>query len=304
MFYVRGILVCVSVFVVVYVTTSWMAGCWWRAIARIAGDSSNLLFALRMAPAVLAVISVAALVLPSYVRFEPRVGEETIGVVPLLLSTSFALLATTGIWRVWQALRSTRKCVREWTVRASHGNVAGAVLVNSKTAPPVVLAGVSKSMLLISSAAYSALTATELERAIAHEMSHRRASDNLKKLILRAFQFPGMESLEKGWREAIEYSADAHAVESAAEAVELASALVKIARLQAAEMPDLVSGLVDGAPSGLERRIERLLHWRAEPRRAASWRHWHMAVIAALAVICACPSLLRGVHAITELLMR
>src|SRR6185437_7616982 len=139
--------------------------------------------------------------------------------------------------------------------------------------PPVALAGVWKSTLVVSCAAKSMLTPAELDRAIAHEASHRRASDNFKKLLLRALAFPGMSGLEKAWLEAIEFSADSAAVHSEAEALDLASALVKIARLNGAcALPELASGLVDGARSSLEARIERLLQWRAETPRSGRGR--------------------------------
>ncbi|MGH9521745.1 MAG: hypothetical protein ACRD3E_04350 [Terriglobales bacterium] len=306
MFYLRGILLCASAFVMVYAAASLVIGRWWRRVAGAAGSSSNVLFALRMVPAVAAAIAVTAFVLPSFLRFEPRVAEETIGWIPLLLSTTFVFLTIAGASRVWLALRRTRECVRQWTSRAVADFIPGAVLVDSPLAPPVVLAGISKSTLVISAAAQSVLTQPELERAIAHEISHRRASDNLKKLLLRAFEFPGMTGLEQAWREAIELSADSKAVHSEADALDLASALVKIARLQRAELPELASGLVDGPQSGLQLRIERLLHWRVEQRQSvvSQGRLQFSAAIALIAVLCACPGLLRGVHIVTELLMR
>ena len=304
MFYLRGALVCVSVFVLVYVCASVGVGRWWRAVAR--RRSANGLFALRMTPVVSALLVVAALAIPSFIRYEPRGAEEGLGAIPLVMAAVFLVLAIQGASRAWMAVRRTGDCVRRWTYEAGDAEVAGAVVVDSPDAPAVALAGVTNTTMLISAAAHSALTPAELRRAIAHEMSHRRASDNLKKLLLRAFAFPGMAQLERAWLEAIELSADHQAVHSPAEALDLASALVKISRIDCAqELPPLASGLADGPQSSLELRVQRLLHWTAEgPRSNAARRLIMFSVVAFAGVACNYAALLHAMHGATELLVR
>lgn len=311
MFYLRGALICISVLVLVYSGTSLAVGRSWRMLARLAGGRparhvANSLFALRMLPIVFATLVVAAFAVPSFLLLEPRASEEAIGLIPALLSAAFVLLAVIGAFRVWKALRHMQDCLRRWVSRSVDIDSLGAVLAKMPDAPPVALAGVWKSTLVISTAAKSTLSAGELERAVAHEASHRRASDNLKKLLLCAFGFPGMSPLDRAWREAIEFSADSEAVSTQAEALDLASALVKIARLHAGSpLPELASGLADGPHSTLEKRIQRLLHWSAEtPVRRSGRQLPAFACALLLLVACNYPVLLQGLHVATELLVR
>lgn len=311
MFYLRGALICFSVLVLVYAGTSLAVGRSWKLLARMSGGRparavANSLFALRMLPIVAAVLVVAILAVPSFLLLEPRGGEEAIGIIPALLSAGFVVLATVGVRRGWIAIRHTRNCLRRWVSRRADIESLGAVVTNQPDAPPVALAGVWKATLVISAAAKAALSTAELERAVAHEASHLRASDNLKKLLLCAFTFPGMSPLDRAWREAIEFSADAEAVHSQAEALDLASALVKIARLHAGNpLPELVSGLADGQRSTLEARIRRLLHWSAEmPSRRPRVQLQAVACALLLLVACNYPVLLQGLHVATELLVR
>lgn len=302
MFWLRGALVSMSVCVVVYACVSLLVGRWWRVMARLTGDSADALFALRTAPLTAATFIVAALSIPSFWRYEPRQVEEAIGPVALLLSAVFVALVVAGTLRARSALRQTNRCVREWTGDCHESTVE----VDSPNAPPVALAGIRKSQLLISAAARSVLSAAEMERAIAHELSHHRARDNFKKLFLSAGAFPGMAALERAWLGAIELSADANAVRSHAEALDLASALVKIARLHdRSELPRLVSGFLDGAPASLESRIQRLLHWTPAPKNVDRLRALY-ASACALALVLACTylPLLHGMHAFTEFLVR
>jgi beta-lactamase regulating signal transducer with metallopeptidase domain len=306
MFWLRGVLVCISVFVLVYVCGSVAIGRAWRALARLAGSmSANTLYGLRMGPAVLAMLAVATLAVPSFLRYEPRVVEEGIGEIPLLLTVAFLLLAGSGYMRAWRALRHTERCLRRWTCGASSDIGTDAVLVDAPEAPPIALAGVGKATLLVSVEARALLTGPELERAIAHERSHRRAADNLKKLLLRACGFPGMAGLERAWLGAIELSADAKAVHSRDEALDLASALVKIARLHdGTALPELVSGFVDGPPATIELRVQRLLHWTRERSSQRPLRVLVPVLFALLLLACNYLPLLHSIHAATEFLVR
>jgi len=62
-------------------------------------------------------------------------------------------------------------------------------------------------------------------------MAHAHRRDNLKKLLFRFCAFPGMSRLEAAWCEAEEMAADDAAVASVGDALDLASALIKLSRL-------------------------------------------------------------------------
>src|SRR5262249_56091405 len=84
---------------------------------------------------------------------------------------------------------------------------------------------------------FQSLTREEMAAAIADEGGHLAARDNLKRAALRACRdalaiFPCGASLDRAWAEASEAAADEHAARGeSAVALDLASALIKIARL-------------------------------------------------------------------------
>jgi hypothetical protein len=104
-----------------------------------------------------------------------------------------------------------------------------------------------------------------------HEHGHLAAHDNLKRAALRASRdvlmlVPAGRTLDNAWVEHSEAAADEHAARAggAPLALELASALVKIARLvPAGATPRMPAGAFlfgeDGA-AGLAGRIRRLAH--------------------------------------------
>ncbi len=117
------------------------------------------------------------------------------------------------------------------------------------------------------------LTASELQTALQHEVAHVRRRDNLKKLLLRFVAFPGMAALEAAWLEATEMAADDAAVSNAAEALDLAAALLKLSRLNPSGSVDpaiaMTAALVNSPAAVMNARVQRLLAW-SDDRRASS----------------------------------
>ena len=170
-------------------------------------------------------------------------------------------------------------------------------------APIVALVGILRPRLFITRRVVAALTDEELAASVAHELGHRRALDNLKRLAMRtAPDFLATTSvagaLERRWASASEHVADRSACEMAALAdrgrarCALASAIVKVARMMPPMAPaaepicTLVDGgdiasrvrslLDDGAPAAATPRAHRLRAsappWPPLPWRSAS-RH-------------------------------
>src|SRR5882672_11362949 len=84
------------------------------------------------------------------------------------------------------------------------------------------------------------LSDREVRAAVSHEKAHSLSRDNLKKAILNSLRFPGMANLEEAWQESSELAADDGAVSSRDEALNLAAALIKLARhFSCRAMPDL-----------------------------------------------------------------
>ena len=316
MFYLRGLLLSLSAFVLLYGVSSVFVCATWRQVQRRSRplsprSAANLLYALRVSPLVLAVFLVIGLCVPSFLWFEPHTTGETLGAVPILLALAFMAFAVLSVWRAWSAYARTKRSIHDWMAGAAPlaGRSEAVCVRVVNDAPPLALAGIGKPALVVSAAAAASLNARELSRAVEHELAHLRARDNLKKLLLHACAFPFMKSLERAWLEAVEYSADSAAVHDEAEALDLAAALVKISRLTGCgALPELASGFVEGPRSLLQARVQRLIEWQAVPvstvprRRRLEVRA--ATLVATLITVLAYPSLLRLAHGFTEMLVR
>lgn len=104
-------------------------------------------------------------------------------------------------------------------------------------------------------------------------------------------------------------AADDAAVYSADEALELASALIKLSRPnQALPEVDLTAALVQSSAAVMNARVERLVAWSSErqlpPQKYSAW-YGLGAFVATVALFAATySSLLAHVHAATEWLVR
>src|SRR4051794_28438954 len=153
------------------------------------------------------------------------------------------------------------------------------------------------------------LTGAELDLAIAHEVAHREAFDNLARWsMLCAPDFLAKSEvgsrLERGWHVAAESLADATATRGdETRAVQLASALVKVARLAAVtgqRAPALSWSTLNDSEL-LERRVERLLTGGAHTLPPSRLRVLGAAALTALCM--ALPVFIPAVHHLTESLV-
>jgi beta-lactamase regulating signal transducer with metallopeptidase domain len=159
----------------------------------------------------------------------------------------------------------------------------------------------------MSNAAEFVLTDREIQSALRHEFVHVRRRDNLRKLLLRLVALPGMAELERGWREATEMAADDAAVSSSSEALDLAAAVIKLARLTPLEPPlELTTALVHSPAESVNVRVQRLIDWN-ESRLApagAWWKYAGCAVVTLAILAVTYSDMLRQVHEATEWLVR
>jgi Zn-dependent protease with chaperone function len=313
MFAARGIAVSFSVFVMVYCVLSLAVCLGWRMVwqhmqrnpvRRIA----DVMFALRMFPLVTAAVITAAFTVPSFLLLEPRAIDEPMGGIPLMLAIGGLVLGIFGVWNAGIALRRASRTIARWTSAAQpvDSSAPFPVLRSSQMIPAMTAAGIVRPKVLLSGAAESMLTANELQTALNHEIAHVRRRDNLKKLLLRLVAFPGMLGLEAAWLESTEMAADDAAVSNAAEALDLAAALIKLSRVE--PVADLTTALVHSPASIMNARIERLIGWSDErlssPQRFSPW-YAASATLATIAMLAFTYSqLLVHVHTATEWLVR
>jgi beta-lactamase regulating signal transducer with metallopeptidase domain len=173
----------------------------------------------------------------------------------------------------------------------------------------IALAGVFRPRVLVGASAREALTAAELDVAIAHELAHQRARDNLVRALMWCVPdflglMPAARRLETLWDAEAECLADARAVDgSEARAVCLASALVKVARLAPGPAHAYAPAWSTFHQAALlETRVRRLV---TAPERACSQVRWLPLVCAALVSFAVAwfSGLPAQLHALTEILI-
>ncbi len=267
--------------------------------------AARFLLTLRLLPAAFSLIVVAVLCVPSYLRFEPRVAEEEVGLACLAAALFGTLLCAASISRTLRALLRSSLYVRQCAGRESF--VGGERVWIVKQSAGLALAGILNPRLLISEAAMRELSSDQLAISLRHERAHRASRDNLKRLLmlLAPSIFPGLRLLERAWTKSAEWAADDHATAGDENhAAALAAALVSIARLQAGiRMPPLVMSLVD-ADEELSQRVDRLLD--AAPVRESKFPAGRIALLGLTALILSVsinPSSLRVVHSLLERLL-
>jgi hypothetical protein len=140
---------------------------------------------------------------------------------------------------------------------------------------------------------------------LAHETAHVRARDNLKRFVLEvcadamAFTPSGRRS-RSDWIAASEDAADdAAAGGDAARALDLASALIKVAKLAPARGPAFIPSSALYRGEDIERRVRRLLRSRPAPERSQPGR-WMLALSCGAVAALAFMPWLRGVYAALE----
>ena len=168
--------------------------------------------------------------------------------------------------RAGRAYLAARRLRYQWT---AHGTFGTTPIVLDTRMRGVSLAGILRATIVVGTTARDVLTIDELELAVAHELAHKDAWDNLKRFAMFASpDFFGLTStarrLEQIWNTEVECQADALAVAGdATRATTLASALVKVARLAGAGAPAPLVWSSFHEHSALERRVRLLVSGRA-----------------------------------------
>jgi beta-lactamase regulating signal transducer with metallopeptidase domain len=332
MFAVRGIAVSFSIFVLLYGALSLAVCGLWRGVWHnrqnySARRCANLLFALRMAPFIIAIGATIVLAVPSFLLLEPRAVTESMSSVPAVLSVCGIAVVLAAAWNAGWALVRASRVVAGWSREAGEagsgsvdsGSIESpieppiqsmssvSVLRLSAGAPPLTVAGIFHPSIWLSSAAEFVLSQRELQSALRHEVVHVRRRDNLRKLMLCLVAFPGTADLENAWREATEMAADDAAVSSASEALDLAAALIKLSRLASVEsQAELTTALVHSPAELVNARVERLIAWSERPPAKRSSSGYALCVVAVVTATLALsyPQLLAEIHTATEWLVR
>ncbi|MGA2005547.1 MAG: M56 family metallopeptidase [Terriglobales bacterium] len=311
MFALRGIAVSLTFFVLVYCFLSALVAVSWRWLKWLHATEqsvADLLFLLRVLPLCASIVITAAFVVPSFQILEPRTADEGTGILPVALGVAALALIAFGSYRVIAAQMRTSRIVGRWLegARPLATDARTVTFRSRRETPPLTLVGMRKPRVLVSDSTVELLSRDELLIALKHELAHIRSCDNLKKLVFRFSPFPGMAKLEAAWSQAAELAADDAAVSNLNDAVDLASALVKLSRLIPVEAaPACTVGFVTGS---IGARVARLLAWsESGKQRARDIPRWFAVPPVAVALICAIVAygpVLSLTHEVTEWLVR
>jgi beta-lactamase regulating signal transducer with metallopeptidase domain len=214
-------------------------------------------------------------------------------------------LLARGVWRAAHAWRSTRRIAADWQRRARGLDGLGSGLPAYRIDDPfptVAVVGILSPRLFLAERVLRECSTDEIAAMVAHECAHVSARDNLKRLLIRACPdvFAPAADLDRAWRAAAEEAADARAAATPSLRLDLAQALIRVARLAAPAAPMLASAFYLGG--SIEHRVRRLIDPPpVEPRSRWAPLAWPGAVVVFVAaVIAAAPTL----HALMEQAVR
>jgi Zn-dependent protease with chaperone function len=306
-----------------------LASALWRVVRALAENwpaeaRARLLFALRVFPSIIAAVCVVALLMPAYVAHEPRHAVEPVslklGVLAMFSSAGLVL----ALWRGVAAWIATRRLIKNWLrvaepVRLDQIRIPAYRLRHPF--PVIAIVGAIRPKLFIADHLFQSLTREEMAAAIAHEGGHIAAKDNLKRAALRACRdalaiLPCGARLDRAWAEASEAAADEHAARGGRSvALDLASALVKIARLVPKGVkPAMPAGalLVGDDADGIAQRVRRLTQLATLDNVSSGGRFfdskvWPWACFASILIsaifLMTSPSTLLAIHGVIEIVV-
>ena len=306
MFAARGVIVCLALFGVMYGTLSCLVGAAWSVGQRLHRErvlaSPSILFGIRILPFAVSALFAIFFTFPSFWLMERKSLDED--VTTFFLAVCALLLLSAGTARALKASRLTSRRVSQWLYKPGDGSKAKATTLSAaEGAPALMLVGIWRPRVMVSDMAMAALSENELRVAVRHELGHRRSWDNLKKLLMNAIPFPGMSGIERAWRESAELAADDAAVETRQDALDLATALIKLSRSASRwTEPEVASALVCGS-SAVTTRVHRLLDWRTSSRLQRTWPWALVSVLMLTAIASNYGAALVMTHRLTELLV-
>jgi len=259
----------------------------WPALGRhLAGAEprGETLLALRFAPTLAAAFVSGAIFLPVFLRLEPRQSGERVGVVMLAVAASVAAMLLAGPLRALRSIVATHSLERRWRAGPAPVALPGwrlpAFAIDERF-PLIAVVGVLRPRLYIARQVLARCTRDEIAAIVAHEAGHVARRDNFARLLLRScpdpLAFTPMgDAVERAWSEACDRAADDHAAARTGSRLDLAAALVTVARALGAPAPAgraLAAHCQEGEITSRVRRLLRPGPGRdgrgAAPRRVA-----------------------------------
>jgi Zn-dependent protease with chaperone function len=265
----------------------------------------------RLFPSAAATIAVLLFFVPAYLAYEPIGADEPVGRPLAALAFLAGVVLVAAAHRGLRTWRETWRFARLLEKGAEPINLPGVALPAYRIRHPfplVTVLGVRRPRLYVAEQVLSGLDDAQRSAVFEHELAHVQSRDNLRHWVLRACPdllvlFPGGEALTSAWLAAAEEAADeAVARRTPRAALDLAAALVEVARLVPPDQPTFLPALALHNGDEIARRVARLVQGPspAATPRASGW------VLAGLALLAAAFSYLpalRLAHGLTERLV-
>lgn len=324
MYFLLGLSIALAALLTFNSIVSLFASLLWRMLGRrmrrfSAASSASIIFLLRIFPIVVGIVCVAMLLAPAYLAHEPRNNHEDISLKLAIIAAVSGVGLTLALFRGIAAWRATSRLTSAWMRNAEPIELPQIGIPAFRIEhqfPVIAIVGVLRPRLFIANKVLSSLTPSELLAAIEHETGHVVAYDNLKRGLMRACRdvlvvVPCGRRLDRAWLEASEAAADEFAATKGGKtALDLASALVKIARLVPAGIkPAMPAGafLIESADSGgVKSRVRRLMQLaHSGPKangiifRISLWMPIGLTIVA-VAISSTEPHVLASVHWLME----
>jgi Zn-dependent protease with chaperone function len=277
--------------------------------ARPAAVRARVAFVWRVSPAVHAAV-LTTIVVAAFLAHEPAGRVEPVGMLLPLCAAVGAGLACLAVFRA-----ATTLVLSEW-LAYSLTRAGGAVELPGAGVrawpvdsdfPIVAVVGAHRPRLIVARTVVDRCTPGELAAIAAHERGHLEARDNLRRWCLQGAcdvlsWTRRSREMAAVWQEAAEDAADDYATVVGARALDLASALVTVARLAHGQRLTPMPAIAFYRGDGVERRVRRLLA-AGDSAPAAGPRRASRRVGAGTALLAACLFLAmasRDLHQVAE----
>jgi len=277
MYFLLGFSIALAALLTFNSVASLLTSLLWRMLGQrarrfSAASSASIIFLLRLFPIIAGTVCVAMLLAPAYLAHEPRTTHEDISLKLAIIAGASAVGLALARFRGIAAWRATSRLISAWMRNAEPfelPQIGIPAFLIEHPFPVIAIVGMLRPRLFIANKVLSSLTPSELLAAIEHETGHVVAYDNLKRGLIRACRdvlvvVPCGRRLDRAWLDASEAAADEFAAGRGSKmALDLASALVKIARLVPAGVrPAMPVGsfLIEADDSGgVKTRVRRLM---------------------------------------------
>lgn len=275
MYFLLGISLTLAFLLIVNMIVALFASALWRVISSrvqnfAVGTRAQIIFGLRILPVTVALVFVFAFLVPSYLLHEPETSGEVVSNKLGLIALVSSLGVFIALYRVFQTWLVTRRLAANWlknAVTINLDNISVPVHRIKHQFPVIAVIGIFRTKMFVAEQVLASLDQNEFSAAIAHEYGHLRANDNFKRTLLRVCRdlliLPFGKGLDRAWAENAESVADEYAAtQGPSAALDLASALVKIARIvPAGSCPSMPAGafLIDDQNTDITARVRRLI---------------------------------------------